>query len=326
MRTVDANGVSMSVIGIGTWQFGSREWGYGPEYADIEVGRILERAFELGINVVDTAELYSRGRSERIVGRELARLGVRDRAFVATKLLPLLPLGAVVVHRGRASRRRLGIDAIDLYQLHFHNRFVPIERQVAGLRSLQRRGIVREVGVSMFNVEQWQEAETALGGPILTNQMIFSLAAPYASDEAIPWAVAHDRIVIAASPLAMGLLSCRYGAGDQPAGFRRRSPLFRPENLAMAQPLFDAVRAVAARHGARPAQVALAWVIHHPNVVAIPGASSVAQLEQNVAAADIELTEDEFDLLSAAARGFRPVTPPYTRWSHLAAIGRELVA
>ena len=272
---VEANGVSMSVIGVGTWQFGSREWGYGSEYADVEVGRILERAFELGINVIDTAELYSRGRSERIVGRELARLSARDHAFVATKLLPVLPLSEIVVRRGRASRRRLGIDSIDLYQLHFFNRLVPIERQVAGLRTLQREGVVREVGVSMFDLAQWQDAEAAFGAPILTNQVMFSLAAPHPSSDIVPWAAANDRVVIAASPLAMGFLSCRYDAGDQPKDLRRRSPLFRPENLAAAQPLFDAIRAVAARHGATPAQVALAWVIHHPNVVAIPGASSV---------------------------------------------------
>jgi len=326
MRTVEANAVSMSVIGVGTWQFGSREWGYGSEYADVEVGRILERAFELGVNVIDTAELYSRGRSERIVGRELARLAARDRAFVATKLLPILPLSEIVVRRGRASRRRLGIDAIDLYQLHFFNRFVPIERQAAGLRALQREGIVREIGVSMFDLTQWQSAEAALGGPILTNQVMFSLAAPSARDDIIPWAAAHDRVVIAASPLAMGFLSCRYDPGDPPKGPRRRSPLFSAENLAAARPLFDAIRAVAARHDATPAQVALAWVIHHPNVVAIPGASSVAQLEQNAAAADLALTEDDMARLSDAALGFHPASKPYTKWDHLAGIGRELIA
>jgi aryl-alcohol dehydrogenase-like predicted oxidoreductase len=326
MRTVEANGVSMSVIGVGTWQFGSREWGYGSDYADVEVGRILERAFELGINVIDTAELYSRGRSERIVGRELARLSARDHAFVATKLLPVLPLSEIVVRRGRASRRRLGIDSIDLYQLHFFNRLVPIERQVAGLRTLQREGVVREVGVSMFDLAQWQDAEAAFGAPILTNQVMFSLAAPHPSSDIVPWAAANDRVVIAASPLAMGFLSCRYDAGDQPKDLRRRSPLFRPENLAAAQPLFDAIRAVAARHGATPAQVALAWVIHHPNVVAIPGASSVSQVEQNAAAADLVLTEDDMARLSDAALGFRPVSKPYTRWDHLAGIGRELIA
>jgi aryl-alcohol dehydrogenase-like predicted oxidoreductase len=326
MRTVEANGVSMSVIGVGTWQFGSREWGYGSHYADVEVGRILERAFELGINVIDTAELYSRGRSERIVGRELARLSARDRAFVATKLLPLLPLGEIVLRRGRASRRRLGIDVIDLYQLHFFNRYVPIERQVAGLRALQREGIVREIGVSMFDLAQWQDAEAALDGPILTNQVMFSLAAPDPSTDVVPWAAANDRVVIAASPLAMGLLSCRYDATEQPIDLRRRSPLFRPENLAAAQPLFEAIRTVAAGYDATPAQIALAWVIHHPNVVAIPGASSVAQLEQNAEAAEIDLTDGEMARLSEAAADFHPVSPPYTKWNHLAAIGRELVA
>ena len=212
-------------------------------------------------------------------------------------------------------------------QLHFFNRFVPIERQVAGLRTLQREGTVHEVGVSMFELAEWQDAEAALGGPILTNQVIFNLAAPYASTELIPWAAAHDRVVIAASPLAMGLLSCRYHAGRQPTDLRRRSAVFRPENLAAAQSLFDAIRAVAARLDATPARRSLlAWVIHHPNVVAIPGASSVAQLEQNAAAADLVLTEDDMGRLSEAASEFHPVTPPYTKWTHLAAIGRELVA
>jgi aryl-alcohol dehydrogenase-like predicted oxidoreductase len=124
----------------------------------------------------------------------------------------------------------------------------------------------------------------------------------------------------------MGFLSCRYDAGNQPTDVRRRSPLFRPENLAAAQPLFDAIRAVAARHGATPAQIALAWVIHHPNVVAIPGASSVAQVEQNAAAADLALTEDDMTRLSEAALRFHPVSEPYTKWDRLAGIGRELIA
>jgi aryl-alcohol dehydrogenase-like predicted oxidoreductase len=178
----------------------------------------------------------------------------------------------------------------------------------------------------MFDLAQWQDAEAAFGAPILTNQVMFSLAAPHPSSDIVPWAAANDRVVIAASPLAMGFLSCRYDAGDQPKDLRRRSPLFRPENLAAAQPLFDAIRAVAARHGATPAQVALAWVIHHPNVVAIPGASSVSQVEQNAAAADLVLTEDDMARLSDAALGFRPVSKPYTRWDHLAGIGRELIA
>jgi aryl-alcohol dehydrogenase-like predicted oxidoreductase len=178
----------------------------------------------------------------------------------------------------------------------------------------------------MFSLDQWQETESALGAPILTNQVMFSLAAPYPNDDLVPWAVAHDRIVIAASPLAMGLLSCRYDARKLPNDLRRRSPLFRPENLAAAQPLFDTIRSVAARHDAMPAQIALAWVIHHPNVVAIPGASTVCQLEQNAAAADIDLTDDEMARLSEAAREFHPVGRPYTRWDHLAGIGRELIA
>src|SRR5690242_19361901 len=124
MRFVEVRGNRLSAIGLGTWQFGSEDWGYGSQYADVEAGRILQRALDLGVNVIDTAEIYGRGNSERIVGKALGDR--RKDAFVATKVLPLAPTANRVEKHGRNSAQRLGIDVIDLYQIHWPNPLVPI--------------------------------------------------------------------------------------------------------------------------------------------------------------------------------------------------------
>lgn len=309
MRYVDVGGAHLSAIGLGTWQFGSREWGYGAEYADHTAIDIVHRALDLGINLVDTAEIYAFGRSERIVGRAID--GRRDDAFVATKVFPIAPFAPVVQQRGVASADRLGIRTIDLYQVHWPNPLVPIRWTMAGMGTLQRTGVIRHAGVSNFSLAQWKEAERSLGGPVLSNQVSFSLARRDPDRDLVPWAQANDRLVIAYSPLGQGLLSARFDASSPPpGGVRSGNPLFLPENLQRAQPLLDALRSVAKAHDATPAQVALAWLIRKPNVVAIPGASSVAQLEANAAAADIDLDDDENEELTAASDAFSPLAGP----------------
>jgi aryl-alcohol dehydrogenase-like predicted oxidoreductase len=303
MRFVEVNGVRMSAVGLGTWQFGSKDWGYGSEYADVEAGRILERALDLGVTLIDTAEIYGRGNSERIVGRALGDR--RKEAFVATKVLPIAPTANYVEKHGHQSAERLGVDVIDLYQIHWPNPVVPIAQQMEGMRRLQKAGIVTDVGVSNFSLPRWRAAEDALGSPVLTNQVQYSLVARKPSAELVPYAQANDRIVIAYSPLGMGLLSGRYDSTHPPTGSARlNNPLFLPETLDRARPLIDAVQAVASAHGATPTQVALAWVLSHGNVVAIPGASSVAQLEANVAAVDLELSADDIDRLTRESDAF----------------------
>ena len=309
MKYIEAGGARISAIGLGTWQFGSREWGYGTDYAEGEAGRILTRALDLGVNLVDTAEIYAFGRSERIVGKAIADR--RGDVFLATKIMPVLPLPPIVEQRGRASARRLGVEQIDLYQLHWPNPAVPLGTTMEGMRRLRDAGVVRHVGVSNYSAGRWRAAERALGSPVLSNQVRFSLVSRAPEREILPYAAEAGRVVIAYSPLGQGLLSGRYDADHLPAGAARRSnSLFLPENLERARPLIDAVREVAAAHDATPTQVALAWVIRRPNVVAIPGASSVAQVEANVAAADLELTEDEDERLTEASAAFHPVTGP----------------
>lgn len=293
MKYVEAGGVRVSAIGLGTWQFGSGEWGYGSEFTSGVAQSITRRALDLGINFIDTAEVYGLGRSERTVGEAIR--GRREEVFLATKLFPIgLPFMAA--RRARASLRRLGIDHIDLYQQHWPNRLFSPRSTMPRLRRLVDQGLVKHVGVSNHSLGLWQECERAFGGPVLSNQVRFSLVNREPQQELVPWARQNGRIVIAYSPLGQGLLSGRYQEAP-PKNFRRMRADFRPEGRARRAPLIAALREIAGRHGATPSQVSLAWLIRMPNVVAIPGASSVRQLEENAAAADLTLGDDDISRL-----------------------------
>ena len=248
MRFVQVDGVRVSTIGLGCWQFGSSDWGYGDEYARHEAGAIVNRALDLGINLVDTAEIYAYGRSERIVGEAIR--GRRGDVFLATKLFPLLPLPAVVEHRAQASARRLGVDAIDLYQVHWPNPVVPNGPTMEGMRRAVDKGVVRHVGVSNFSLARWADAERQLGRPVISNQVQYSLVQRKPERDLLPYAQRSGRLVIAYSPLAQGLLSGRYDGATPLRGWvRRTNPLFLPENIARAGERIDALRDMAARHG-----------------------------------------------------------------------------
>ena len=297
----------ISKIGLGTWQFGAKEWGYGEDYARQQAGAIVQRALDLGVTLFDSAEMYGFGRSERILGEALGDR--RESAFLATKLFPALPLAPVVEQRAVASANRLGTRLLDLYQVHWPNPVVSDGTIMRGMGALQRVGLVGEVGVSNYPLARWQAAERALGGRVLSNQVRYSLADRAPEKDLLPFAAEAGRVVIAYSPLAQGLLSGRYDRANRPANrVRAGNPLFLPENLDRATELIAVLREVASAHEATPAQIALAWVIRHPAVTAIPGASSVEQLESNVAAAEIELSDSEYAALSAASDQFRPVT------------------
>jgi aryl-alcohol dehydrogenase-like predicted oxidoreductase len=305
----DPGAARISRIGLGTWQFGSREWGYGQAYAGEEARAIVRRAVELGVTLFDTAEIYGFGRSERILGQAIGE--DRESAFLATKLFPLLPVAPVVEQRAVASANRLGTRRIDLYQVHRPNPVVRDGTIMRGMRALQRVGLVGEVGVSNYSLYRWESAEQALGSRVLTNQVRYNLVDRSPESDLLPFAETTGHVVIAYSPLAQGLLSGKYDRSSRPANrVRATNPLFLPENLDRAGDLIATLREVANAHAATPAQIALAWVIHRPAVVAIPGASTLEQLESNVAAADIDLTEDEYQALHAAAERFRPVTGP----------------
>jgi aryl-alcohol dehydrogenase-like predicted oxidoreductase len=308
MRYLDIDTTKkISKIGLGTWQFGSRDWGYGDSYDGHGARAIVRRALELGVTLFDTAEIYGYGRSERILG---AALGDDTASvYLATKILPVMPVAPVVEQRAVASADRLGARRLDLYQVHQPNPVVRDGTIMRGMRALQRVGLVGDVGVSNYSLDRWRAAEAALGSRVLSNQVRYSLADRSPERDLLPFAASGGHVVIAYSPLAQGLLSGRYHRDNRPANrVRAANPLFLPENLALADDLIAVLRQVADAHDATPAQIALAWVIRHPAVTAIPGASSVEQLESNVAAAEIDLTDDEYQALRAASDRFRPVT------------------
>lgn len=307
MKYLDVDGVGRtSRIGLGTWQFGSREWGYGDSYASGGARDIVQRALALGVTLFDTAEVYAFGNSERILGEALG--DERSKVAVASKVFPVAPFPPVIKQRAHASARRLQLDRIPLYQVHQPNPVVPDSVIMPGMRSLLDSGDIGAAGVSNYSLARWKKADAALGRPVISNQVQFSLARADALDDLVPFAEQENRVVIAYSPLAQGLLGGKYGLDNRPGGVRAANSLFGTENLRRVEPLLQTLRDVANDVGAKPAQVALAWLISLPNVVAIPGASSVEQLEFNVAAADIELKTESRDALTAAARAFHPVS------------------
>jgi aryl-alcohol dehydrogenase-like predicted oxidoreductase len=311
MKYVDVAGFHVSAIGLGCWQFGSKDWGYGPRYAQETAAEIVHTALDLGVNLIDTAEVYARGESETILGRAIE--GRRDEAFLATKHLPIRPTAGRVEECGRSSAARLGVERIDLYQLHWPNPVFPLSQQMRGMARLQTSGLVDHVGVSNFSAKRWAAAEKHLGGPVLSNQVQYSLLYRKPDRTNVPYAQAHDRIVIAYSPLAKGLLGGRYDVDHLPPGpARSLDPLCLRENVERAMPVIQTVRRIAETHDATPSQVALAWLIRHPHVVAIPGASSVEQLRHNVEAADLDLSDDEAAELTAESDRFTPLGLPTT--------------
>ncbi len=323
MRYVEGpTGKQISRIGLGTWQFGSREWGYGHDYDQREAAAIVGRALELGVTLFDTAEIYGFGRSERILGRALRRADADlDRLVVASKVFPVVPTAPVVEQRAVGSASRLGLRHIDLYQVHQSNPVVKDPTTMRGMQALLDVGLIGAVGVSNYSLDRWKAADRALSEAyshselvsgnapvVLSNQVQYSLVHRDPESDLLPFAASEGRLVIAYSPLAQGLLSGRYGPGDRLSGVRAANPHFLPDNLAASAPLLDTLRDIAASHQVKPAQVALAWTLRHPAVVAIPGVSSVSQLESNVEAADLDLGNDELRSLTEASNRYRPIT------------------
>jgi aryl-alcohol dehydrogenase-like predicted oxidoreductase len=307
VRSIQAGRLRVSVIGLGGWQVGTSAWGWGRDWGPAEARAICTRAAELGVTLFDTAESYGRGDSERMLGDAISKLSTRASIIVATKVSGL---GLTRERVRGAARARLGIDWIDLYQVHGLDRWVPEAVKMAGMHDLLQSGEIRHVGVSNYDLGRWQEAEVALGHPVVSNQVRYSLLTRRPERDLLPHAVANDRLIIAWSPLEQGLLAGKYDSGTVPRFRRPSTELFSSENLRRAAPVIGALWEVAATHHATPAQVALAWLVHHPHVVAIPGAKSVSQLEENAAAADLVLADDEVAHLTAVADRFRPARHP----------------
>lgn len=298
-------------VGIGAMPWSdSRGFGYGSRLGLGEARKAFQACIAAGIRLFDTAEIYGFGKSERILG-ELVRETEAPLA-VATKYAPYpwrFSRGAVVRALGR-SLERLGLERVELYQIHFPSSWASIPRLMEGLADAVEAGLTRTVGVSNFSAEQTREAHAALarrGVPLVSNQVEYSLVKRTPETNGVLDVCRElDITLIAYCPLGRGVLSGKYGQGTAPSDRRSRGRLFQDETLARMAPLIDQMRKVGSVHGgATPAQVALNWLARQSHVLPIPGAKNATQARDNAAALDWTMSDDERVQLESLSESFR---------------------
>ncbi len=306
--TLGRSGLKVSRIGLGAWQFGAREWGWGRDYGKADALATVERALEIGVNFIDTAEIYGGGRSEEIIKEALG--GRRDEVVLATKVAPWHLQSGQVVKAASRSLRRLSVDCIDLYQVHWPNPVIPIRSTMKGMERLIREGKIRYVGVSNFGSNRLRAAQEALSrSEIVSNQVKYNLLQRKVEEETLPFAKKTGVSIIAYSPLAQGLLTGKYGAANPPpADVRTANSLFSGRNLRAAQGILGALKEIARIHNRTVAQVSLNWLIKDPAVLAIPGAKRPQQLEENAGAAGWSLTAHDISQIDQLTQAFNPET------------------
>ncbi|WP_026872597.1 aldo/keto reductase [Inquilinus limosus] len=329
-RAFGTTDMAITRVGFGAWAIGGAGWAasWGSQDDDASVAAIRHAA-EVGINWIDTAAVYGLGHSEEIVGRALREIPADRRPYVFTKgglvwdeanrLAPPKRVGAPDSLRREveASLRRLGVERIDLYQLHWPAEDgTSIETLWQTFLDLKREGKVRAIGLSNHNVELLTRAETV--GHVDTLQPPFSAIRRDIAGAELPWCAEHRTGVIVYSPMQSGLLTGTFTAERAAAlpqdDWRSRSPHFTGEGLARNLALAEALRPIAARHGTSVAAVAVAWTLAWPAVTgAIVGARSPAQVDGWLDAATLELTAEDLDEIAAAIEqtgaGTGPVRP-----------------
>jgi len=269
MKTVTfASGVSVPVLGQGTWNMGEDA---SRKAAEV---RALQLGLDLGMTLIDTAEMYGEGGAEEVVGAALA--GRRSEAFLVSKVYPHNASFDGVREACERSLRRLRVESIDLYLLHWQGHH-PLAETFDGFEALRQAGKIRDYGVSNLDLPSMEEA-IGYGAPA-TDQVLYNLLKRGIEFDLLPWCRAHGMPVMAYSPL-------------ESSGREQAALLGHP-----------ALRTMADAHDATPAQIALAWVLHQDGVIAIPKAVDPVHLRANRAAADIRLTSDD---LAALDRAFPP--------------------
>jgi aryl-alcohol dehydrogenase-like predicted oxidoreductase len=290
-------------MGGGGWQFA---WGPQDDQKSIEA---IHAALDHGINWIDTAAVYGLGHSEEVVARALE--GRSNRPYVFTKCERVWnekgelggSLKAESIRREcEASLRRLKVDVIDLYQVHWPEPDADIEEGWATMARLQREGKVRWIGVSNFDLKQMDRCRAI--APITSLQPPYSAISPDVEDEILPYCRQHGIGVIVYSPMKSGLLTGKMTrervAAFPQDDFRRKASAFQEPNLSRNLELADAMRRIGARHGRTPGEVAIAWTLRNPAVTAaIVGMRSAEQVEGVVGALDFRLTPDEIEEIEA---------------------------
>ena len=306
-------GLEITRLGFGAWAIGGGDWefGWGPQDDEQSIAAI-HRALEQGVNWIDTAAAYGFGRSEQTVGRALE--GVAERPYVFTKCSLLEGPGRTVVHslkrdsilrEAERSLQRLGIDAIDLYQIHWPIPATDIEEGWAALAELKQQGLVGHIGVSNFDVEQLRQVQQI--APVETLQPQYSLIERDAERELLPFAGGEGVGVIVYSPMGSGILSggmTRERVESMPEDdWRKRDERFNEPALSRNLKLVERLKTVAERYDTTPGAVAVAWTLRNPAVDgAIVGFRRPDQVDPILTAANLELTDGEVAEIEGGVR------------------------
>lgn len=312
-------GLFVSELCLGTMTFGGQEdmWGKIGQLQQAQAEELVGRALDAGINFIDTADVYSGGRSEAITGQALKNLKVpRENVVVATKVFGETGTAGVnsrgssrfhIIQSVKASLKRLQLDHIDLYQLHGFDPATPMEETLYALDTLVQHGHVRYIGVS--NWAAWQIAK-ALGiserlglARFASLQAYYTIAGRDLERELVPMMQSENVGLMVWSPLAGGLLSGKYDRdGKAEAGGRRVEFDFPPVNKDRAFDCVDMMRTIADSKGVSVAQIALAWLLHQQAVTSvIIGAKRPEQLDDNLAATTVQLSDEELKQLDAVS-------------------------
>lgn len=318
MRTLGHSGLFVSELCLGTMTFGGSEdmWGQIGRLEQGDADALVKTALDSGINFIDTANIYAGGQSETILGQALKNLGVaRDDVVIATKVMG--PMGdgpnargasrGHIISQCEASLGRLGLDHIDLYQVHGFDPATPIAETLEALDTLVRQGHVRYIGLS--NWAAWQVvkavgiAEARRLAPILSLQAYYTIVGRDLEREIAPMLRSEKIGLMVWSPLAGGYLSGKYDGDGAAADGRRATFDFPPVDRTRGTPLIDAMREIASANGCSVAQVALAWLLHQDIVTSvIVGAKRVDQLTDNIAATRVRLDADALTKLDELSR------------------------
>lgn len=304
--------LQITPIGVGAWAMGGGNWATGWGHQDdTESIAAIKRAIKLGINWVDTAAVYGLGHSEEVVG-EAIKGGERPYIFTKSSLVwnekrevSSSLKGQSIEREVEASLKRLGIEAIDLYQIHWPNPDQDIEEGWSTMAKLKKEGKVRHIGVSNFNVEQLKRAERI--APVETLQPPYSLVHPEAQDEILQYCHEQNIGVIVYSPMASGLLTGRM-TEDRIAkmpedDWRKKAPDFQGARLKRNLELANLLTEIGFPHNVPAGVVAVAWTLHNPAVTAaIVGTRSSAQIEELVPAAEFRLSDTEMEQVNKFLR------------------------
>ncbi len=301
-RKLGRQGPEVAELGLGCMSIGIANTYTSSVRDDGDAVALIHHALDLGITLLDTADIY--GDSERQVGKAIR--GLRDDVVLATKFGFVTGIGAAerpldgspqyVRKACDASLQRLGVDHVDLYYLHRVDARVPIEDTVGGMAALVHEGKVKHLGLSEVSSDTVRRAHRI--HPIAAVQSEYSLWTRDPEDELLPTLQELGIALVAYSPLGRGFLAGRFRTIDDlaPDDWRRGNPRFQDENFAKNLALVDHLKELAERRDCTPAQLALAWLLsRHGNVVPIPGTSSVKRLEENVAAGNIQLSDDDLE-------------------------------